>query len=73
MFDKDANGRITKSDLAEVFKNSPDINDEALDQIIAEADETNTGEIGFNEFKTMMLCIQSKKLKDESNKKVRYQ
>jgi Ca2+-binding EF-hand superfamily protein len=40
MLDSDGNGRITKDDIAQVFKNSPDINDEVLNEIMNEADES---------------------------------
>eukprot|EP00350_Pseudokeronopsis_sp_OXSARD2_P007271 CAMPEP_0170554530 /NCGR_PEP_ID=MMETSP0211-20121228/12384_1 /TAXON_ID=311385 /ORGANISM="Pseudokeronopsis sp., Strain OXSARD2" /LENGTH=76 /DNA_ID=CAMNT_0010863657 /DNA_START=1452 /DNA_END=1679 /DNA_ORIENTATION=+ len=58
MLDRDGNGRITKDDLAEVFKNSPEIGSDVLDEMIAEADELNKGDIAFKEFKKMMIQIQ---------------
>lgn len=60
MLDMDGNGRITKSDLEAVFKkNSPEGgNSEDVDEIMFEADEKGTGEIGFNEFKKLMLMMQ---------------
>ncbi len=40
MLDMDGNGRITAEDLKQVFKNSPDINnDEMVNEMIEEADE----------------------------------
>lgn len=48
MLDMDGNGRITKEDLKQVFKNSPDINnDEMVSEMIEEADERGQGEIAF--------------------------
>ena len=58
MLDKDGNGRITVDDLEKVFKGSPEINDEILREMIEEGDENGTGEIGYNEFKKLMLSIQ---------------
>lgn len=39
MLDLDGNGRITKSDLCKVFKDSPNINEDDLSEIISEADQ----------------------------------
>ena len=60
MLDMDGNGRITKSDLEAVFKkNSPELgNNEDIEEIMMEADEKGNGEIGFNEFKKLMLMMQ---------------
>ena len=59
MLDMDGNGRITKEDLEKVFRNSPDINqDEMISEMIEEADDRGQGEIGFQEFKTLMLTMQ---------------
>ena len=57
MLDMDGNGRITKSDLAEVFQNSTKINDMILTEMIEEADEKGGGEIAFNEFRNLMLSL----------------
>lgn len=54
MLDLDGNGRITKSDLCKVFKDSPNINEDDLSEIISEADQQGNGEISFNEFKVLM-------------------
>jgi calcium-dependent protein kinase len=52
MLDMDGNGRITKSDLEAVFKkNSSTDTNEAMEEIIQEADVNGTGEIAFNDFK----------------------
>jgi Ca2+-binding EF-hand superfamily protein len=58
ILDMDGNGRITKEDLALVFKNSQGIDNEVLEEMVAEADELGNGEIGYNEFKNLMLSIQ---------------
>ena len=59
MLDMDGNGRITKSDLEAVFKkNSSTDTNEALEEIIQEADVNGTGEIAFNDFKKLMLMMQ---------------
>jgi Ca2+-binding EF-hand superfamily protein len=40
-----------------VFKNNPEIGEEVLEEMIAEADEVGNGEIGLNEFNALMLQI----------------
>jgi len=48
MLDMDGNGRITKEDLRQVFKNSPEINqEEMVCEMMEEADEKGSGEIAF--------------------------
>mmetsp|Transcript_15499 Transcript_15499/g.11279 ORF Transcript_15499/g.11279 Transcript_15499/m.11279 type:complete len:107 (+) Transcript_15499:767-1087(+) len=47
MLDRDGNGRITKEDLAEVFKGSSEIGQEVLEEMMAEADDEGRGEITF--------------------------
>ena len=59
MLDRDGNGRITKEDLEEVFKNSPTFNAEVINEMIQEADEKGNGEIAFNIFKKLMLSLQN--------------
>eukprot|EP00347_Sterkiella_histriomuscorum_P016451 403353126 len=68
MLDMDGNGRITKEDLQQVFKGSPEINqDQMLDEMIQEADEKGEGEIAFQEFKKLMLLMQKQGPTQESN------
>lgn len=47
MLDMDGNGRITKSDLEKVFKNSADMNNEILDEMMMEADINCANEITY--------------------------
>ena len=59
MLDADGNGRITKGDLQQVFRNGPDLaQEEMLSDMIEEAAERGEGEIAFQEFKALMLAMQ---------------
>ena len=72
MLDMDGNGRITKEDLAQVFKNSSNFNEEVINEMIQEADEKGNGEIAFIEFKNLMLCLQKNNINDQTGYLVDY-
>ena len=50
LFDKDGNGTISPAELKEVLSATGQISDEAIEEILKQADDNNDGEIEFNEF-----------------------
>ena len=56
MFDLDKNGQITPRELKHVIQGkSAGMSDPEWDNLIAEYDKNNDGQINFEEFKAMML------------------
>lgn len=57
IFDKDGNGTISPAELKEVLSATGQISDEAIEQILKQADENNDGEIEFSEFCALMSQV----------------
>jgi calcium-dependent protein kinase len=58
LFDKDGNGKLSIEEIMHVFGG----NGNAWKQVIQEIDINNDGEVDFEEFKTLMLGLNSQKL-----------
>ena len=58
LFDKDGNGKLSIEEIMHVFGGNGD----AWKQVIQEIDKNNDGEVDFEEFKTLMLGLNSQKL-----------
>jgi calmodulin len=55
LYDKEGNGYIAVSDLREILRALDDnINDDELDEMIAEIDTDGSGTVDFDEFMEMM-------------------
>jgi len=57
LFDTDGSGTISPSELKEVLSSSGQITDEAIEEILKQADENNDGEIEFGEFCKLMAQV----------------
>lgn len=57
LFDTDGNGTISPDELKNVLSSSGQISDEAIDEILNQADENNDGEIEFDEFCKLMSQV----------------
>jgi calcium-dependent protein kinase len=58
LFDKDGNGKLSIEEIMHVFGG----NGNAWKKVIQEIDINNDGEVDFEEFKTLMLGLNSQKL-----------
>ena len=54
LFDKDSSKSIDSKELMDVFRTSPDFDEEVALNIIKQVDKDGDGEINFLEFKAMM-------------------
>ncbi|KAL7465256.1 hypothetical protein ACHAXS_005584 [Conticribra weissflogii] len=58
VFDEDGNGTISRAELKKLMKNlGQALSDAELDAMMDEVDTDGNGEIDFEEFKTMMVCV----------------
>ena len=58
MFDKDGNGFISAAELRHVMTNLGEkLTDEEVDEMIREADIDGDGQINYEEFVKMMMCV----------------
>lgn len=56
VFDADGNGKISKSEMKELMKKlGQKLSDEEIEAMMNEVDSDKSGEIDFQEFKTMMV------------------
>ena len=62
LFDKDGNGKLSIEEIKQTFGGD----DQAWKKVIQEVDKNNDGEVDFEEFKTLMLGLESKKFFDAS-------
>ena len=62
LFDKDGNGKLSIEEIKQTFGGD----DKAWKKVIQEVDKNNDGEVDFEEFKTLMLGLESKKFFDAS-------
>ena len=57
LFDTDGNGTISPTELKQVLSSSGKITDEAIEEILKQADKNNDGEIEFDEFCKLMAQV----------------
>jgi Ca2+-binding EF-hand superfamily protein len=57
LFDKDKSGQISKSELKSMLGGGDNITEEVWQQLIKEVDGNGDGEIGFNEFREMLVKL----------------
>jgi len=57
LFDIDNNGTISPAELKDVLSSSRQISDEAIEEILTQADENHDGEIEYDEFVKLMMKV----------------
>lgn len=57
LFDTDGNGTISPTELKDVLSSSGQISDEAIEEILKQADENKDGEIEYDEFVELMKNV----------------
>mgnify|MGYP000691598503 CR=1 FL=1 len=57
LFDKDKSGQISKDELKNMLGGADNISDEVWAELIKEVDGNGDGEIGFNEFRDMLIKL----------------
>jgi calcium-dependent protein kinase len=57
LFDKDKSGQISKDELKNMLGGADNISDEVWAELIKEVDANGDGEIGFNEFRDMLIKL----------------
>jgi len=57
LFDKDKSGQISKTELKSMLGGGDNITEEVWQQLIKEVDGNGDGEIGFNEFREMLVKL----------------
>ena len=63
LFDLDGSGTISREELSTLMKNlGQALTDEEIDAMIDEVDENLDGEISFEEFQALMVCIKNQQM-----------